>query len=57
MRRLAIALFVSVLAWVGVAAQRFEVASVKPNQTGDLAIDVTRVCRVVPTRLARNVST
>jgi uncharacterized protein (TIGR03435 family) len=41
MRRLALALFVSVLAWVGVSAQRFEVASVKPNRSGDLAINVT----------------
>ena len=41
MRRLAFALLVSLLAWRGVAAQRFDIASVKPNTSGDVAINVT----------------
>jgi len=40
MSRLVLALLVSLLAGYGVAAQRFDVASVKPNRSGDLAINV-----------------
>jgi uncharacterized protein (TIGR03435 family) len=40
MRALAIVGMVAVLASRGISAQRFEVASVKPNRSGDLAINV-----------------